>query len=281
MAAARLWLAVLLLSISLFIGYAKATSSKFGHRLSGLITNSERDISEPLVVWVELVEKGTFLVHSVLFMLYKTVMVEFQGLKRAEMLSQATQGLSAASILRRQQRGSLPSGDVVTLDDAPIQPEIVDRIKSIEGVRVRVKSKWLNSISCEVTEEALAELQTLPFVKSVELMASSPPQNDLLANIYAEEPLNGDQPNPEKASSENEKRGFVKFEYGDMTQVISSLNINAVHALGFTGKNVTVLVLDSGFNTTHTVFANLTIVDKWDFVNDDANVADEKVWIRF
>ena len=61
-----------------------------------------------------------------------------------------------------------------------------------------------------------------------------------------------------------------------MSTTIASMNINAVHELGYIGSGITVLVLDSGFNVRHEVFENLTVVDMWDFVHDDGNVSDEK-----
>jgi len=48
-----------------------------------------------------------------------------------------------------------------------------------------------------------------------------------------------------------------------------------LHEEGFTGQGILLGMLDSGFKTTHECLSVATVIDRWDFVNDDAVVEDE------
>lgn len=121
------------------------------------------------------------------------------------------------------------------------------------GARLRRWSCWLDAISVDATPEQIARIRQEEWVCGVEPvrrghLAPLPPP--LLAN----EPRN--QPQPD-------------FWALDVT------GITYAHSLGYTGKGVTIGVIDSGFSTQHEVFAGIQVVAKRDFLQEDDQVADE------
>ncbi|HIN19743.1 MAG TPA: T9SS type A sorting domain-containing protein, partial [Candidatus Marinimicrobia bacterium] len=56
---------------------------------------------------------------------------------------------------------------------------------------------------------------------------------------------------------------------------IEQINCHTAHQAGYTGQGVRVLILDTGFNTERSVFDSLTIIDEWDFINNDGNTENE------
>jgi subtilisin family serine protease len=57
---------------------------------------------------------------------------------------------------------------------------------------------------------------------------------------------------------------------------VNQINVPAVHALGHTGQGVRLLIIDTGFNKDHEVFSSMTVVDEWDFINNDGETANEE-----
>ncbi|UCE58963.1 MAG: S8 family serine peptidase [Phycisphaerales bacterium] len=67
--------------------------------------------------------------------------------------------------------------------------------------------------------------------------------------------------------------------YGEAHLQLTQLNLPAVHELGFTGKNVVIAVIDTGFELAHSAFNDpthpLKVIAEWDFVEDDPNTSAE------
>ncbi|MCK4300956.1 MAG: S8 family serine peptidase, partial [Planctomycetes bacterium] len=157
----------------------------------------------------------------------------------------------------------------VVVSDLPVSQSYLDQLRS-SGLRLRQKSRWLNAASGVVSAAGLVPLARLPFVSRVTPLGRGRriepggEPDPLLKPPYrvpAQLPGAGQVPGPE----------FYGLSY---TQNLT-LQIPTLHARGYTGDGVIVGVLDPGFKPSHAALNTLTIIDQYDFVNDDGNVANE------
>lgn len=65
------------------------------------------------------------------------------------------------------------------------------------------------------------------------------------------------------------------LDYGYSQIQIEQIQVDELHNAGYDGTGVTVLMLDTGFRTDHDAFAQVNLVDEYDFVNDDDDVDNE------
>ncbi len=159
--------------------------------------------------------------------------------------------LSERAIQRRQNRA-------VNLDqkDVPINPSYIQQIKNLDLNYVGA-SKWLNTVMIDTySSEVITQLQNLPFVQSVESMVRNPNagRNEL-------------QP---KFSSTS----LTDFNYGHAQNFIFQLELEALHQAGFSGQNMWIGVIDSGFPGVNNIpafqhlYSSNRIVDTKNFVDD-------------
>lgn len=166
-----------------------------------------------------------------------------------------TSVLSPRSLERRQQVNPLLP---VTSRDIPVYPGYIDRIAAT-GVKVRTVSRWFNAISVMATGNQLEVITALDFVENVEPVKIN-------RRI---------RPEPETYPSQLSRiADFDSSHYGYAWEQISQLNIDSAHVAGYFGEGVIVLMLDTGFDLDHPVFDSLTVLDAWDFVENDDTVAD-------
>lgn len=172
----------------------------------------------------------------------------------------------ARGLARRAVRGVEPA---LTADDLPVHAPYVRALEA-RGLVVRGTSRWLNAASVEGPAAAVTALARLPFVAAVEPVARASglrPAEPFVAEPAAvaaggaSAPAGGPLP------------GDPTFYGGTFTQ-LSMMQAPEVHAAGGTGAGVLVCLLDSGFRTTHDVFAGLDIVAVRDFVQGDLVVDD-------
>ncbi|MBN1435023.1 S8 family serine peptidase [Candidatus Fermentibacterales bacterium] len=150
---------------------------------------------------------------------------------------------STGAIERRTLRGSVVLGPG---DLAPFH-EYVEAVESLAGP-VRVGSRFLNAVSVTVDDRAaLQALLDLPFVASARPVAAS---------SYRD---------PVPLTAESWPEPGVMSE-GQLSQV----GLSALHQRGWAGSGVLIGVLDSGFDLDHVCFADIVIVDEYDFVGDDS-----------
>lgn len=55
--------------------------------------------------------------------------------------------------------------------------------------------------------------------------------------------------------------------YGYSRDVLEALSVSEAHQMGFTGKGVLIMVVDSGFSLDHPSISRARILKQWDFVN--------------
>jgi len=125
------------------------------------------------------------------------------------------------------------------------------------GAKLRGQSRWFNAISVECDQDQLSQIMLLPYVKDVQ------PLRQYLKSI----PINND---------DDRKLGRLNsFDYGGSEEQLEQINVPAAHEAGYSGEGITILVLDSGFNTDHPAFDLLNVVAEWDVINDDSTTKNE------
>lgn len=137
--------------------------------------------------------------------------------------------------------------------------EYIDKVLDT-GAKLRHKSRWLNAISIECTEEELIEISYMPFVKNIK------PVNQFHRKIL-------EDTRPTKVLHKIESTSDI--DYGAAQAQLEQINVPKAHDAGFYGQGVTVLMLDTGYNLDHPVFDSLNVIAEWDFINDDSTTRNE------
>ncbi len=179
-------------------------------------------------------------------------------------LAAARNNLSPATLKRRSI--NLSAEKLVSYRDIPIETKYLDWLTP-QVNKVRHKLKTLNAVSVEATPSQVKTILASDWVAKVEIVKRlNRPQIELKAN---------DIRRAEQKSELNVKTQSMMHDYGTSLTQNQQINVPAVHELGYDGSGVVVALFDSGFNRlTHESFAQINIVDTWDFVNNDENVGD-------
>lgn len=167
------------------------------------------------------------------------------------------------------------SGQNITLDDKAIKrrqkmnikhswydrPVTQSYITAVEelGVVIHHKSRWLNAVSVTVDNDVLNAISAFPFVKNIDPVVTFKKNKLDISD----------------SQSFSRRSRVDSLDYGYAQEQIEQINCHTAHQAGFTGQGIRVLILDTGFNTVRSVFDSLTIIDEWDFINDDGNTANE------
>jgi serine protease AprX len=211
-------------------------NSRIGSRLAREMAQRGGN-GTPLAVWVYLKDKGASGSHS---------------LETA--LAKAQQNLAERCLWRRAK--VFPGGPLVDYDDLSVYSPYLEKIRPLVK-KIRTASRWLNAVSVEATPFQVRILAGLPFVLRVDLVFSfsrnappSPPAAEALLPL--DDPL-------------------LSF-YGPSFIQISQINAWPLHRLGYSGRNVLVCLLDTGFRKSHEIFRQAHVVAERDFVNGDDNV---------
>lgn len=124
------------------------------------------------------------------------------------------------------------------------------------GARIGARSRWLNAVSVHADRSQAERIASLLCVRAVRLVRIG-------KRVDRPSLTQGDFPD------RNTDRDF----YGQAQIQLEQINLPALHARGFTGQDVIIGVLDSGFRRDHIAFNHpehpLAVVAEWDFVNDD------------
>jgi len=179
--------------------------------------------------------------------------------------------LSAKSIERRLLQ-KIPLNE----SDLPINPGYINALLS-SGAEVLYKSKWLNLAIISVKSKNIAEnLAKETFIKSI-----SP--SDYL---YTKFSLSGNKSHFDKESvtrhssrtKAQQLKSTMVFDYGFSLNQVQMIHVDQLHNLGFTGKGITIAIIDAGFNSVNTLAAfdslraNGQIIGTHDFVQPGNDV---------
>ncbi len=172
----------------------------------------------------------------------------------AEALEERRSELSPRAIARRMRE----RGDA-GLDERDLPPNAA-YIQAViaTGVRHRSTSRWLNAISVEADESQRAAIASLPFVSHLQPVASRPRPE-----------LPPSSPAPIQAARPED-------DYGVALEQLGMIGVPAMHECGLTGAGVVVAVQDTGFQRDHVAFAQLDVLDEYDFINGDGVVSYEE-----
>ncbi|MDP1726999.1 MAG: S8 family serine peptidase [Bacteroidota bacterium] len=131
--------------------------------------------------------------------------------------------LSARSILRRARQGILLSET-----DYPVSDHYI-RIISQRHIKIMGSSRWLNAIVVESNQKQLFSLGNLPFVKKIEPLPYRISKPVSLLQTQS------------------------AFGLSSSTQ-LNMLELDKLHAQGFTGKGKLIAIFDNGFTNANTLF---------------------------
>ena len=163
--------------------------------------------------------------------------------------------LSPAALARREKCGT----ETFCYTDLPVNTGYVNSIKQL-GLTFRYASKWMNTaLFCTEGPFDIAIINSLPYVKKV-LTVKRPAE-------------------PTKGIIE--KYGVIKkASAADVFRPVVSINGTPLHLSGYTGKGVTVAVLDAGFRNADNIeslsplMLRGGVIKTWDFVKDSSYVYD-------
>jgi len=177
--------------------------------------------------------------------------------------SQPQSVVSEKSLFRREK--VLDRNSLINYDDLPVSQSYIDQL-FLYGFKIKQRSKWFDGVSGFVEKDQIASISKLSFVKKIDIVSMLPNGN--------EENLNDESSNSQLNKLKQPENVYT-LDYGNSFTQLQQINVPAVHDLGYSGQGVTICVMDAGFNRlSHEAFASMTIIAKWDFVNNDPGVGD-------
>lgn len=159
--------------------------------------------------------------------------------------------------------------------DIPISQErisaVLDTLDGNGTSRLWAASRWLNAISViGLTSHEADILSLLPLVSHIDLvMALQRPKIETRDVNHAHIPHGCTHKLHHTADIPN------NLNYGASLRQLEMINVPRLHADGYDGYGVKVMVMDSGFKLSHRAFAHINVADKYDFVNNDRNVDED------
>lgn len=161
----------------------------------------------------------------------------------------------------------------ITEQDFPVTPQYIKTIEKL-GVKILNRSRWLNGVSIlEADNKKIQKILQLHFVDKVTKVGVYNKKDNARMSYLME-----------LFMSLGNKEDSAKIDdsyYGDGLHQIKMLNGVAMHQKGYTGKGVTIAILDGGFMNVHKIetfkhlHRNGQILGTWDFVQLDSNVYDD------
>lgn len=232
-----------LFGAALLVIFTAATTlagDKIGNRLSAVLAASQDD--EQIMVWVFFTDKGAH--ESMANAVPRTV-------------------VSERSIRRRLKVRA--ENEVVDYTDLPIESQYVDGL-SQHVIRIRQRSKWFNAASVMATKAQIMNLESLLFVKEIELVYRVRVSRELEQET---------RDSPETPTGNDQGDRINALNYGQSLNQNQQINVVAVHNAGNYAQGVLVGVFDNGFRLlTHQAFDTLRprIIATYDWVDHKVSV---------
>lgn len=180
--------------------------------------------------------------------LYRITLADKSGTPYS--LQEPEKFLSQRSIDRRQRQG-LPLDST----DLPVSPIYINKVKAL-GLDVVGQSKWNNTLLLRSPNEYdIFRVYTLPFVRSIRQVFSSPDSTTVSARAEVRQKFS-----PTDSSATQ--------PYGKGWKQISMLNGQHLHGAGFRGQGMLIAIIDGGFMNADSIPAmrNISIVGSHNFV---------------
>ncbi|MFD1292716.1 S8 family serine peptidase [Lutibacter holmesii] len=155
----------------------------------------------------------------------------------------------------------------ISLDfkDIPVEESYVLQLKTTEGIKILARSKWLNALHVQGSQEAITSLLDNNFVASIQFA------NKSLSSIEK------GSTSKKTVSKKNKFEVLTDFDYGKGATQINIMKGEVLHENNFTGEGVQIAVIDGGFPNVDTFLSferirnNNQILGGYDFVNRDSN----------
>lgn len=161
--------------------------------------------------------------------------------------------------------------------DLPITPAYLDSIRNVPNVTILNVSKWLNQVLIRTTDAtALTIINTFTFVKAATAVAPRMTAPVTAGNIHKWDTSFIPLPQlPYRI------QGTASLEYGNMYNQVHIHEGEYLHNMGYTGRGITIAVIDGGFNSykTNPFFDSVRLqgrfMGEWDFVNNEPSVNED------
>jgi len=164
---------------------------------------------------------------------------------------------------------------IVDSTDLPISKDYLDSIRAVPNVTILNQSKWLNQILVRTADPlAVTKINSFLFVKSFLQIAPAARRTEDIVSSKLEPLFDLDK---EIISGAN----GVQLDYGSTLNQIQIHKGDYLHDLGFTGKGITIAILDAGFRSylTNPAFDSVRlqgrVLGTWDYVNNEASVNED------
>lgn len=138
--------------------------------------------------------------------------------------------------------------------DLPVNPSYITQVKQAGGEIVGTL-KWFNGVILKnPSETVLANIAALSFVK--EVLPGLPKTTKGIENTLGNYDIEGIPPYSFSQNNEYYPRYKSQtgvFDYGNALNQIAMIKMDELHNLGYTGKGITIGVLDGGFANTNII----------------------------
>lgn len=135
--------------------------------------------------------------------------------------------------------------------DWPVNREYLEQVSSLQGVRVRYASRWMNALLLEVQDSAAqSQLAQFPFVMGLEPLGPVTTEGYTAAS-HNEPPAalpSTEEPDELRLLREQKLLQMATRGYGLSHEPLSILNGIKLHDLGYRGAGMLIAVLDAGFS---------------------------------
>jgi hypothetical protein len=168
-----------------------------------------------------------------------------KGIRKESDYGKAVQ-LAESSLTPRARKRRLKvrkAGQLCDFEDLPVCHRYVDELKKL-NLRIGTASRWLNAVSARVAAKEIPEIVEKPWVKEI---------------------------TPVPLFHCREETGIMDtIEYGYSRRQLEQINVIGAHALGCTGKNVLIGILDTGFEwRRNKTLRGIDVVAEYDFMGND------------
>ena len=168
--------------------------------------------------------------------------------------------------------------------DLPVSRAYIDSLRSVPNVTVVNSSKWLNQVLIQTNDSsALIRIRQFPFVRKADAVAPTSRKNEenVIQKKFTEETITALSEGEIRSSTQRQLQIADTLSYGATYNQIHIHQGEYLHNLGFTGKGITIAMLDAGFFGYKTNPAldstrlQNRILGEFDFVRNEQSVNED------
>ncbi|MCF7923436.1 MAG: S8 family serine peptidase [Candidatus Marinimicrobia bacterium] len=161
--------------------------------------------------------------------------------------------LSQRALDRRALRGTITGP---TYQDLPVSRTYIDEILAT-GIKVRAVSRWLNAVSIMAPPGYIQQIAGNPMVQKTKRIHKVTKRTI-------------------KRITRDDEFYVTDAGYGASLAQNQQINAVAAHEQGYTGSDVWLLMLDTGYFTDHLAFQQERIVAEYDFIQGDSITSNQE-----